>query len=240
MVMDLDLNGQLKKMKRKIHDIPIEERPREKAIKYGIESLSNEELLALVFRCGSKTFNVIDLANIVMNEYKTFNNLVNCTYEELIKLNGIKEAKALEILAIMEIAKRVGKNNINNLKVVRHPMDIYEHFSILLKDIKQEVFMVIYLNIKSHIIKYEELFKGGVNSSIVDVNLIFKKAICYDACKIICLHNHPSGDPTPSKQDIMVAKKIDKMGTILEINVMDHIIIGKGRYFSFRENEIEK
>lgn len=225
-------------MKRSISDIPFEERPREKAKRNGIENLSNEELLALVFRCGSKTSNVIDLANTIMEKYKTFNNLVNSTYEDLIKLNGIKEVKALEILAIMEIAKRVGKNKINNLKAIKSPRDIYEHFSVLLKDRNQEVFMVIFLNIKSHIIRYEELFKGGLNSSIVDVNLIFKKAISYNASKIICLHNHPSGDPTPSKQDIMVANKIDKIGGILEINVMDHIIIGKGRYFSFKESEI--
>ena len=226
-------------MRQNINDIPLEERPREKAKKFGIESLSNEELLALVFRCGSRTNNVIDLAKNIMHKYKTFNNLVNTTYEELIKLNGVKEVKALEILAIMEITKRVGKNKINDLKIIKSPKDIYEYFSVLLKDRGQEVFMVVFLNVKSHILRYEELFKGGVNSSIVDVNMIFKKAISYDACKIICLHNHPSGDPTPSKQDILVAKKIDKMGAVLEVNVMDHIIIGKGRYFSFRENEIE-
>lgn len=226
-------------MKKNIVEIPKEERPREKAKKYGVASLSNEELLALVFRCGSKTNNVFDLANIVMKKYKTFNNLVNSTYEDLVKLNGIKEAKALEILAIMEISKRVGINKINDLKVIKSPRDIYDYFSILLKDKLQEVFMVIFLNVKSHIIKYEELFKGGVNSSIVDVNMIFKKAIGCDASKIICVHNHPSGDPSPSKQDMLLAKKIDGMGSILEINVMDHIIIGKGRYFSFRQNEIE-
>lgn len=225
-------------MKRSMLDIPKEQQPREKAKRYGVDSLSNEELLSLVFRCGNKTNNVFNLANIVMNKYKTFNNLLNATYEELSKLNGIKEAKALEILAIMEIAKRIGINRINELKVVKSPKEIYEYFSILLKDKSQEVFMVIFLNVKAHIIKHEELFKGGVNCSIVDVNMIFKKAISYDASKIICLHNHPSGDPTPSKQDILVAKKIDKMGEVLEINVMDHIIIGKGRFFSFRQNEI--
>ena len=225
-------------MGRNIKDIPIEERPREKAKKLGIEYLSNEELLALVFRCGSKKLNVIDLAKSIMIEYKNFNNLINCTYEDLIKINGIKEAKALEILAIMEIAKRVQKSKINNLKSIKKPSDIYKEFSILLKEEKQEVFMVIFLNIKSHIIKYEKLFIGGVSSSIVDTHLIFKKAIGYGASKIICLHNHPSGDPTPSNQDILVSKKIDKLGELLEIKVVDHIVIGKNTYFSFKEMEI--
>lgn len=222
-------------MKQDIKKLPEHDRPREKAVKYGIEYLSNVELLALVLRCGSRKMNVIELSQYIMNKYYSFNNLVNCCYEELVDIEGIKQAKAIEILAIMEIAKRVQKSKLENIKEIRSPKDIYDYFSVLLKEEKQEIFMVVYLNIKSHIIRYEKLFVGGISSSIVDVNLIFKKAISYGASKIICLHNHPSGDPTPSKQDLLLFKKINNVGAILEIKIMDHIIIGKGSYYSFEE-----
>ena len=215
--------------------IPLKERPREKAIVDGVDTLSNEELLAIILRCGTKNKSVLTLAGFIMKKYITFNNLINCNYNELIQIEGIKQAKAIEILAIMEIAKRIQKNKINNLKKINDPEDIYNYFSLLIEEEKQEIFMVIFLNIKSHIIKYEKLFVGGVNCSIIDVNLIFKKAISYGACKIICLHNHPSGDPTPSNQDILITKKIAAIGNLLDVKVIDHIIIGKKCYVSLKK-----
>lgn len=222
-------------MKEEFKNIPIKERPREKAIKNGIESLSNEELLALILRCGTKNKSVLELSTFIIKKYKTFNNLVNSSYEELILIEGIKEAKAIEILAIMEIAKRIQKNKINDVKKISKPEDIYNYFSILLEEEKQEIFMVIFLNVKSHIIKYEKLFVGGINYSIIDINLIFKKAISYGASKIVCLHNHPSGDPTPSNQDIIITQKIIKVGELVNIQLIDHLIIGRKKYISLKK-----
>jgi len=222
-------------MKDNFKIIPVNERPREKAINNGVETLSNEELLAIILRCGTKKMNVLELSSLIMRKYITFNNLINCNYEELIEIEGINKAKAIEILAIIEISKRVQKNRKNNLKKITDPNEIYEHFSILIKEEKQEVFMVIFLNIKSHIIKYEKLFVGGTSCSIIDVNLIFKKAINYGSSKIICLHNHPSGDSTPSSQDIFITKKIMKIGEITGIKLLDHIIIGKDNYTSLKK-----
>lgn len=221
---------------RRLKNVPKNERPREKAILHGVDSLSDKELLAIILRCGTKDENVLELSNNILNKYYNFNNLANCTYEELTLIKGIKQAKAIELLAIMEIAKRIQKSKINNLKKISHPDEIYEYFSILLKEEKQENFMVIFLNIKSHIIKYETLFVGGINNSIIDVNLIFKKAINYGSTKIICLHNHPSGDPTPSIQDISITKKIIEIGEMLNIKVLDHIIIGKKNYVSLKKD----
>lgn len=223
-------------MKESFKNLPSYIKPREKAINEGIDSLSNEELLALILRCGTKEENVLQLSSSIMNKYKTFADLVNANYNELTNIKGIKKAKAIEILAIMEIAKRVQKDRIHNFKLIRNSLDVYNNFSFLLREEKQEIFMVIYLNIKSHIIKYEKLFQGGVNSSIVDVNLIFKNAISYGASKIICLHNHPSGDPSPSKQDAFLTEKIKDIGELLNIKLLDHIIIGKNNYYSFSEN----
>lgn len=213
----------------------VEDMPREKAIRNGITTLSNNELLALVLKTGTKNMNVFELSNYILNKYNNFNELINCSYEELIKINGIKKAKAIEILAIMEIAKRVQMSKIDNLKVINNTDDVYNYFSLLLKEEKQEVFMVIFLNVKSHIIKYEKLFVGGVSNSIVDVNLILKRALISGASKIICVHNHPSGDPTPSVQDVLITKKIIKMCEMVDIKMVDHIIIGKEDYISLKK-----
>lgn len=215
--------------------IPMEDRPREKALRYGFDTLSDSELLALILKTGIKGISVMALSNSILNTYYNFNNLMNSVYKDLINIVGINKVKAIEILAIMEIAKRIQKNKIMEVKVINSPEDIYNNFSLLIKEEKQEVFMVIYLNIKSHIIKYEKLFVGGCNFSIIDVNLIFKNAISYGAYKIICVHNHPSGDPTPSKQDILITKKINMTGEMVDIKLIDHIIIGKKTFVSLKK-----
>lgn len=215
--------------------IPVEDRPREKALRYGFDTLSDSELLALILKTGIKGISVMSLSNSILNTYYNFNNLMNSVYKDLINIVGINKVKAIEILAIMEIAKRIQKNKIMEVKVINSPEDIYNNFSLIIKEEKQEVFMVIYLNIKSHIIKYEKLFVGGCNFSIIDVNLIFKNAISYGAYKIICVHNHPSGDPTPSKQDILITKKINMTGEMVDIKLIDHIIIGKKTFVSLKK-----
>lgn len=225
-------------MNSNFKNLPVSERPREKAIQNGINSLSNVELLAIILKCGVKGQSVIELSNQIMRKYFNFNNLMNSNYKELIEINGINKAKAIEILSIMEIAKRIQKNKIDDVKSVNSPDDIYNNFSLLLKEEKQENFMVVFLNIKSHIIKYEILFVGGSSFSIIDVNLILKKAIGYGASKIICIHNHPSGDPTPSKQDILITKKINMNAEMLDITLLDHIIIGKAGYISLKKEGI--
>ena len=225
-------------MNKDFKRIPLNDRPREKALIIGLENLSDIELLAIILKCGSKGRNVLDLSNEIMKTYHNFNNISNCQYEELLKIKGINKAKAIELLTIMEIAKRIQKSRINEFKIINSPDDIYNYFSVLLKEEKQENFMVVFLNIKSHIIKYEILFIGGCNCSIIDVNLILRKALIYGASKIICLHNHPSGDPTPSNQDIMITKKINLNAEILDIKLLDHIIIGKGTYVSLKKEGV--
>ena len=225
-------------MNSRFKNIPENERPREKFLNLGPQFLSDQELLAVILKNGTKDLHVIELANEIMKKHYNFNNLLNCNFEDLIVIKGISKAKAIEILAIMEIAKRMQKSKINDIKIINSPEDVYNNFSLLLKDEKQENFMVIFLNVKSHVIRYEVLFVGGSNVSIIDVNLIFKKAILYGASKIICLHNHPSGDPTPSKQDILITKKINMNGEMLDVKLLDHIIIGKTEYISLKKEGI--
>lgn len=225
-------------MNSSFKDIPINQRPREKSITRGVDNLSDQELLAIILKCGTKGQNVLDLSNEIIKKYFNFNNLMSATYQDLITIGGIKKAKAIEILSIMEIAKRIQNAKIENAKCMTSPDDIYTNFSIYLKNETQEKFMVVFLNIKSHVIKHEILFVGGTSISIIDVNLILKKAINYGASKIICLHNHPSGDPSPSTQDILVTKKINTSASLLDIKLLDHVIVGKSGYISLKKEGI--
>ena len=151
------------------------------------------------------------------------------------KVKGIKNAKALNILAIMEIAKRANEEKISYSKSFNCAQDIYELVKYDLENEIQECFLVVYLNIKLQLIKKEILFKGGMNTSFIDINLMFKNAIKYGAKNIICIHNHPSGDPMPSNEDVCITSKIREYSKIVKIDLLDHIIVGKKAFFSFKE-----
>lgn len=222
-------------MIQKIADIPVNERPREKAIRYGINSLSNTELLAILIKSGTKEESAIALAQRLINKYGGLDELFNADLDDLKKIKGVKDAKGTEIIAVGELSKRLISVKIYNLKSITHPSDLAQYFEPILRNEKQEKFIVVFLDIKNNILKYETLFKGGVNFSIIDVNVIFKKAIALSSSKIICIHNHPSGDVSPSKNDILISKKINDMGNLLEIFLLDHLIVGKGNYTSLKQ-----
>lgn len=219
----------------KIKEIPVSERPREKAIRNGIESLSNVELLAIILKSGFKGESALVLAQKLLNKYGSINNLFNTNFESLIRIKGIKSAKATQIIAVAEIIKRLINTQLHSGESIKHPQDIAKYFEPIFRNKPQEQFVVVFLNIKNKVIKYEVLFKGGINFSLIDINLIFKKAIELAASKIICLHNHPSGDTTPSDSDIEISKRIAARGEILEIYLLDHIIIGKEKFTSLKQ-----
>ena len=222
----------------KIADLELLQRPREKALLNGIHSLSNIELLAIIIRCGTRQCSALELAQVVLNEYGTLNNLIATDMYELMKIKGIKKAKALELSAIIELIKRVSREDKNHLLPINNSQLAYELVKDELKDDRQEKFMIIFLNIKLNVIKKEILFVGGEHSSLIDVNLIFKKALACGAKKIICLHNHPSGNPIPSNEDIAITSKIRNIGELINIELLDHIIVGYGDYFSFSHHKI--
>lgn len=220
-----------------IKDIPIEERPRERLINLGVENLSNEELLAILLKSGTKNTSVKVLASNILKELDSINDLKNITLESLIKIKGIKKAKACELLASIELGKRINKkiNNINQIKIV-DSSSIFEYYKNILGDKKQEYFYCVYLNTKNQIIKDKLLFVGTINESLVHPREIFKEAYLLSASSIICIHNHPTGNVEPSKNDILITKQLKEVGNILGINVLDHIIIGKCEYYSFIDN----
>lgn len=218
-----------------IKDIDISNRPREKMIREGIERLTDEELIAIIIGSGTKGNSALDIARDLISKYGGLNGLLNCNIYSLMEIKGIKKARSITLIAILEIAKRANKERIKFVESLKNADDVYNLVKEDLENEKQENFFVIYLNIKLNIIKKEILFKGGDTSAYIDVNMMFKNAILCGAKNIICVHNHPSGDSSPSKEDMNITENIRSLSKITKINLLDHIIVGKNEYFSFKE-----
>ncbi len=220
-----------------IKDIPLNERPRERLINKGVEYLSNEELLAILLKTGTKDYSVKALANSILKQLDNINSLKDINLQSLIKIKGIGQVKACEILAAIELGKRLNEKItcINQIKVYSSD-SIYEYYKDKLNDKKQEHFYCVYLDTKNHIIKDKLLFIGTINESLIHPREIFKEAYLLSASSVICVHNHPSGNANPSNNDILMTKQLQEVGKILGIKVLDHIIIGKDVYFSFNDN----
>lgn len=221
----------------RIKDLPTLERPRERLINQGINTLSNEELIAIILKTGNKEESSKVLATNILKNLKNINDLNNITLTELLKIKGIGLAKATELLASIELGKRV---NTNSLIIKRtkftNPDIIFDYYKDKLSDYKQEVFYAVYLDASKKIIEEKELFKGTINQSLVHPRDIFKYACILDASSIICIHNHPSGNIIPSKEDIKITNGLKQIGILFNIPIIDHIIIGKDKYYSFYEN----
>lgn len=210
--------------------------PREKALQYGISSLDNMELLALVIKSGYKDTSVFELADDILALAHGFNNLLSLSYEELTSIKGIKAAKALEILAILEISKRLSKVDTINESQLNNPQKVVEWIRFNVGYSNQEEFFAVYLNARGGIIKAEVMYKGSKNSSIVGVDEILRKAIILKASGIVVAHNHPSDNVEPSVNDIEVTKKLYKASMMVGIPLLDHLIVGKSNYFSFKNH----
>ncbi len=221
----------------KFKSIPEEEKPRERLIKYGAENLSLEELIAIILKTGTKKYNVKELANKVITNFSNINEMKDIRINSLIQIDGIGKIKAIELLAAIELGKRINnQEEYTNLVSLNSPLVIIKYFNDLFKDKKQEYFYAIYLNSKGKYIDKKLLYKGILNKSLVHPRDIFKEAYLLSANSFICIHNHPSGDSNPSKEDEIITKNLKELGIIHGINLCDHIIIGKNNYYSFYEN----
>lgn len=216
----------------KIKDIVKENRPRERFVNFGPASLSDAELLSIILRTGNKEENVIDLSNRIIKEYG-LENLFSCSVEELMKIKGIGRDKAVQILSIAEIQKR--NYSVEKKKRITCAKDVYEILKDKLQDEKKEYFYVVLLDTKNKVIKEKMVSMGILDASIIHPREIFSLAIKSFASRIILVHNHPSGDPTPSEEDIDITKKLIDVGNLVGIEVLDHVIIGKGKYYSYIE-----
>ena len=221
----------------KIKNIPINDRPRERLLQSGGTSLNNEELLSIILGSGNKNKGVKDIANTLLSSVKDIKELKNLNYQELIKIEGIGNAKACILLAIFELSKRMNQNIVSlNGIIFNNPDIIFEYFKDKFILEMQENFYCVYLDSKKRIISSKLLFKGTVDRSLVHPREVFKEAYLLSASSIICIHNHPSGNINPSKEDCFLTKMLKEVGEIMGIEVNDHIIIGKDKYYSFFEN----
>lgn len=221
----------------KLKNYPLEERPREKAFHHGIESLNNIELLALVLRTGNKQESAVELAQRVINEIGGFRYLHDINYYQLIQIKGIKQAKAIEVLAIIEIAKRLDKQPVA-MSAIKEPRDGYELLKNQLMFEQQEKVIVLCLNSRLEVIKEKTVFIGGNNISIISGRELFKEALICGSNRVMVVHNHPSGNPEPSIEDIEATERLYSMAKELDIDVVDHLIIGRSRFYSFASNKI--
>ena len=219
----------------RIKDIITDERPREKMLTYGADTLSMEELLAILINSGTKDISAIEVAKNVIEKAKSIKGLTDITLYELLKIKGIGTGKATRIYAALEIGKRVAKAKSIEKFDASSPNAVAELFMEELRYLKKEVVKLLVLDTKGKIIGDILLSEGNLNSSILHPREIFKEAIIRSANKIILVHNHPSGNTLPSQDDIQITRKVKSAGDIIGIELLDHIIIGDGEYLSLRE-----
>ena len=222
----------------KFKNIPNNLKPRERLITNGKENISDDELLSIILKTGTKNKNVKELSLDILSKYNSIVELKNITYNQLIAIDGIGKSKATEILASIELGRRIYQNTtLEELVECTNPTNIISYFNYLFKNKKQEEFYVIYLDNKKRYIDKKLLFIGSINFSIAHPREIFKEAYLLSASSIICIHNHPSGDVTPSIADDELTYKIKEIGLIHSILLIDHLIIGNDSYYSYFENK---
>ncbi len=216
---------------------PENDRPREKLIMHGASSLSESELLAILINIGTKRFSAVDVAKHLMLEYGSIKNIATLSVAELRqkKHKGIGTAKAVAIVAAFELGRRLSRYKQGDDQSIRSPEDAALRFGPKLRDLKQEEFMVLYLNSANKIIRERTITKGLLNSSLTHPREVFREAILENAAGVILMHNHPSGNPEPSREDISITKQIVEAGKIVGIAVHDHIIIAGNDYTSMME-----
>ncbi len=221
-----------------VKELPVTERPYEKCEKYGPGILSDAELIAVIIRTGSKKERSIDLATKVLNYNSANPGLIGLNYmsfKDLVSIHGIGRVKAIQLLCVTELSKRMSKSTRVDRKQFVNPEVVAEYYMEDLRFLQQEKVILLMLDTKSKLIKDMEMTSGTVNASLLSPREIFLIALKHEAVNIILLHNHPSGDPTPSREDIHSTKRIREAGNLVGIKLMDHIIIGDNKYVSLGE-----
>lgn len=222
-----------------IKDMPLSERPIEKLYSHGVEALSNPELLAIIIRTGHREDTAIDVAARILNiDDRGIAYLADVTLEELTKVKGIGPCKASQIIAAIEIGKRLNKRGPHDKIKVTSPSILADMIMDEMRDLHKEHFKIAIMDTKNQILAIENISIGTLNASIVHPRDVFKIAIKRNANSIILIHNHPSGDTTPSNEDISITNRLIDAGNLIGIKILDHIIIGDNKYLSFKEKNL--
>jgi DNA repair protein RadC len=218
-----------------LRDVPSEDRPRERMLQHGASALSNAELLAILLRTGTFAESAVRLAQRILNECGGLRSLVDMTKDQLTEIKGIGNAKALQIQASIELGRRLARTKMSDTVTIRSPENVDELLREELRYLQKEHFVCLFLNTKNHVIGQETLSMGSLNASIVHPREVFRAAIKRSSAALICVHNHPSGDPTPSPEDIQITQRLVEAGAIIGIEVLDHVIIGDHKFISLKE-----
>ncbi|MCF7898051.1 MAG: DNA repair protein RadC [Candidatus Omnitrophica bacterium] len=219
---------------KSIKNWPKDDRPREKLFKEGEHKLSNTELLAILLRSGVKGQSAIDLARKIIQKFKTFRNLSHTDLTQWKEFKGLGEAKIAQIRAAIEIGRRFQEEEIKqNKPKIKSAKDVIEFMMPRMRDLKKEVFKVLLLNSQNQIIEIIEATEGTVNQAKPIIREVLQKALQYFSTSLICVHNHPSGDPKPSREDKIFTDELVQAGKVLQIKVLDHVIVGGSDWFSF-------
>lgn len=216
----------------RIKDIQTIERPRERLARMGASVLSTAELLAILLRVGVEGENAIQVGQRLLQDFNGLAGLQRASYAEICAQHGIGEAKAAQIKAAIDLGRRLASQSSSDRPVVHSPEDAADLVQYEMSALEQEQLRVILLNTRNHVLRIQTIYQGSLNSSQVRVGELFRPAIRENAAAVIVVHNHPSGDPSPSPDDIALTKTIIEAGQLLDIQVLDHLIIGQGRFIS--------
>jgi DNA repair protein RadC len=221
-----------------IKELPPDGRPREKLKALGAGALSEADLLAIILRVGTQGESVVDLANRLLVTYGGLVGLSRVSFAELCGIHGLGEAKACQLKSALEIGRRLLLAQPEERLRVSSPSDLAPLLMLEMAPLDQETLRVILLNTKNQVIRFVDVYRGSLNSSLVRISELFKEAVRVNAAAIIVAHNHPSGDPTPSTEDVKVTEQMVAAGKLLEIEVLDHLVIGERRWVSLREKKL--
>jgi DNA repair protein RadC len=218
---------------------PADDRPREKLLKNGAVTLSNSELLAILLRTGTRGTSAIDLARNILKKFGTFRNMAHTDSRDWKEFKGLGSAKIAHIQAALEIGKRFREDEINAEKqTISSAKDIVNILMPQMRDLKTEVFKVVYLDSKNRILDISNAASGTVNQAVPIIREIIHSALQKFAVSIICVHNHPSGEPTPSQEDKLFTQELHQAGKVMQIKILDHVIIGDNKFYSFTEQGV--
>lgn len=219
----------------RIREIPSDERPRERLLQYGADALSVSELLAILLRTGTEKYSALGLADHLLSTFGSLRGVAGATIEEMSRIHGLGPAKAAQIKAAIEFGRRLVASSEEERPKVRSPQDVYNLLGPTLRDQKREHFIALLLDTKGGVFRQVTVSVGDLSSSLVHPREVFTEAVRRSAASILVAHNHPSGDPTPSPEDAAVTRRLVEAGSLLGIEVLDHVVLGDNRWVSLRE-----
>ncbi len=227
--------GESAKPVYRITDLAADERPRERLAGLGPQALSNAELIAILLRVGVAGENAVQVGQRLLQEFGGLRGLHRAPFAELCRQHGIGEAKAAQIKAAIELGRRLTLESPEERAAINSPADAAALVQYEMSGLEQEHLRVLLLDTRNHVLEVAEIYRGSVNSSQIHIGEIFKPAIRRGASALIVIHNHPSGNPTPSPDDVAVTRAMVQAGKLLDIDVLDHLVIGHGKYVSLKE-----